>query len=180
VSLESSARAKAARFSPPRAGTASPSNWHADELEGSGGAELAAELGRVSADHLAAVSDAGIKALAASATVAGAAAGDDDLFSATDTGAGASPHRGGSGRRAGHRLQPRHVADDQPAAVMALGVSQLGLRHAEVVTAVTINAACRPGTRADRGQIAAGCVADLVVAAVDDWREVAYWMGQMS
>ena len=62
--------------------------------------------------------------------------------------------------------------------VMALGVSQLGLRHAEVVTAVTINAAAALGLGADRGQIASGCVADLVVVGVDDWREAAYWMGR--
>jgi imidazolonepropionase len=43
---------------------------HADEFEGSGGAELAAELGALSADHLGAISDAGIRALAASDTVA--------------------------------------------------------------------------------------------------------------
>src|SRR2546425_12723072 len=43
---------------------------NADELEGSGGAELAAALGALSADHLAAISDAGIRALAASDTVA--------------------------------------------------------------------------------------------------------------
>ena len=61
--------------------------------------------------------------------------------------------------------------------VMALGVSQLGLRHAEAVTAVTVNAAAALGLAANRGQIAPGCVGDLVVAAVDDWREVAYWMG---
>jgi imidazolonepropionase len=61
--------------------------------------------------------------------------------------------------------------------VMALGVSQLGMRHAEVVTAVTINAAAALGLATDRGQIAAGCVADLVIAGVEDWREVAYWMG---
>src|SRR2546428_7945610 len=43
---------------------------HADELDGSGGAELAVELGALSADHLAGVSDAGIAALAASDTIA--------------------------------------------------------------------------------------------------------------
>src|SRR5207249_11717834 len=43
---------------------------HADELEGSGGAELAVELGALSADHLAGVSDAGLRSLAASPTVA--------------------------------------------------------------------------------------------------------------
>ena len=35
---------------------------HADELTSSGGAELAASLGATSADHLAAISDAGIAA----------------------------------------------------------------------------------------------------------------------
>src|SRR5205823_3967871 len=40
---------------------------HADELVPSGGAELAAELGASSADHLAAPSDAGLDALAGAA-----------------------------------------------------------------------------------------------------------------
>ncbi|MEO6447154.1 MAG: imidazolonepropionase, partial [Gemmatimonadaceae bacterium] len=41
---------------------------HADELRPSGGAELAAALGATSADHLGAISEQGIKALAASQT----------------------------------------------------------------------------------------------------------------
>jgi imidazolonepropionase len=61
--------------------------------------------------------------------------------------------------------------------VMTLGVSQLGLRHAEVVSAVTVNAAAALGLAADRGQIASGFRADLVSWGVSDWREVAYWMG---
>ena len=60
---------------------------------------------------------------------------------------------------------------------MALGVSQLGLRHAEALTAVTVNGAAALGLAAERGQIAPGFAADLVVAAVEDWREVAYWVG---
>ncbi|HSG81705.1 MAG TPA: imidazolonepropionase, partial [Gemmatimonadota bacterium] len=43
---------------------------HADEFESSGGAELAAQFGAASADHLGAISEAGIDALAASNTVA--------------------------------------------------------------------------------------------------------------
>ncbi len=43
---------------------------HADEFESSAGAELAVEFGAASADHLGAVSDAGIAALARSETVA--------------------------------------------------------------------------------------------------------------
>ncbi len=43
---------------------------HADQLSDGGGAELAAELGAVSAEHLEYVSDVGVTALAASGTVA--------------------------------------------------------------------------------------------------------------
>src|SRR5262249_61073164 len=43
---------------------------HADELTPLGGAELAARLGAVSADHLLCIREAGIDALAASSTVA--------------------------------------------------------------------------------------------------------------
>jgi len=60
---------------------------------------------------------------------------------------------------------------------MALGVSQLGLRHAEAVLGTTVNAAAALGLAADRGQIAPGFRADLALLAARDWREAAYWMG---
>ena len=150
---------------------------HADELEGSGGAELAAELGALSADHLAAISDAGIRALAKSETVA-------VLLPATMIFLGRrsqAPARrlieAGAAVALATDFNPGTSPTLSLPRVMALGVSQLGLRHAEAVTAVTVNAAAALGLAANRGQIASGCVADLVVAAVDDWREVAYWMG---
>src|SRR4029077_5959103 len=102
---------------------------HADELEGSGGAELAAALGALSADHLAAISDAGIRALATS-----------------DTGTAPLPVTmicvGRRAQAPARRLVDAGVAvalatDFNPGSsptvglplVMALGVSQLGLRH---------------------------------------------------
>jgi imidazolonepropionase len=150
---------------------------HADELEGSGGAELAAELGALSADHLAGVSATGIRALAASPTVA-------VLLPATMVFLGKrtqAPARRLIEAGAAVALATDYNPGTSPTMslplIMALGVSQLGMRHAEVVTAVTINAAAALGLAADRGQIAPGCIADLVVAGVEDWREVAYWMG---
>ena len=151
---------------------------HADELQGSGGAELAAALGAVSADHLASISEAGIRALAASDTVA-------VLLPATMIFLGKraqAPARrlidAGAAVALATDFNPGTSPTMSLPLVMALGVSQLGLRHAEVVTAVTINAAAALGLAKDRGQIAVGCVADLALAAVDDWREVAYWMGR--
>jgi imidazolonepropionase len=151
---------------------------HADELEESGGAELAVELGALSADHLAVVSDSGIKALAGSETVA-------VLLPATMIFLGKrsqAPARrlieAGAAVALATDFNPGTSPTMSLPLVMAFGVSQLGLRHAEVVTAVTINAAAALGLAADRGQIAPGCVADLIVAGVKDWQEVAYWMGR--
>jgi imidazolonepropionase len=150
---------------------------HADELEGSGGAELAAELGAVSADHLAAVSDGGVRALAASDTVA-------VLLPATMIFLGKrsqAPARrlieAGAAVALATDFNPGTSPTVSLPLVMALGVSQLGLRHAEALTAVTVNAAAALGLAGERGQLAPGFVADLVVAAVEDWREVGYWMG---
>jgi imidazolonepropionase len=150
---------------------------HADELEGSGGAELAAELGALSADHLGAVSEAGVRALAASGTVA-------VLLPATMVFLGKksqAPARrlleAGAAVALATDFNPGTSPTVSLPLVMALGVSQLGLRHAEGLTAVTVNAAAALGLAGDRGQLAPGFAADFVVAAVEDWREVAYWMG---
>ena len=150
---------------------------HADELEGSGGAELAAELGALSADHLAGISDVGIRALAASDTIA-------VLLPATMSFLG---HRRQAPAR---RLVEAGAAialatDFNPGTsptiglplVMSLAVSQLGLRHTEAVLAVTVNAAAALGLAGERGQITPGFAADLVACQVADWREVAYWVG---
>jgi len=150
---------------------------HADELEGSGGAELAAELGALSADHLAAVSDGGVRALAASGTVA-------VLLPATMIFLGKrsqAPARrlieAGAAVALATDFNPGTSPTVSLPLVMALGVSQLGLRHAEALTAVTVNAAAALGLAGERGQLAPGFAADLVVAAVEDWREVGYWIG---
>jgi len=150
---------------------------HADELEGCGGAELAAELGALSADHLAGISEAGIRALAATDTVA-------VLLPATMSFLG-KPRQAPARRLIEAGAAIALASDFNPGSsptvglplVMSLAVSQLGLRHSEALTAVTVNAAAALGLAHDRGQIAPGFAADLVACAVADWREVAYWVG---
>lgn len=150
---------------------------HADELDGSGGAELAAELGAVSADHLAAISDAGIAALAKSETVAVLLPGTQ-LF------------LGRSSRAPARRLVDEGAAvalatDFNPGSspgmslpLMAmLGVSQLGLRASEAVTAITVNGAAAIGEAQHCGQLVPGFRGDMVLAAITDWRELPYWYG---
>lgn len=150
---------------------------HADELQGSGGAELAAELGALSADHLASISDAGVRALAASDTVAVLLPGTMSFLGKARQAPARRLVEAGAAIALATDFNPGSSPTIGLPLVMSLAVSQLGLRHAEAVLAATVNAAAALGLAADRGQITPGFAADLVAADVSDWREIAYWVG---
>ncbi|MCH7876482.1 MAG: imidazolonepropionase [Gemmatimonadetes bacterium] len=150
---------------------------HADELDGSGGAELAVELGAVSADHLAQVSDTGIKALAGSDTVAVLLPGTQ-LFLGRDARA---PARrlidAGAAVALATDFNPGSSPGMSLPLMATLGVSQLGMVPAEAIFAITVNGAAAVGEAGTRGQIAPGFRADLALARLRDWRELVYWYG---
>jgi imidazolonepropionase len=150
---------------------------HADELSSGGGAELAASLGATSADHLAAISDDGIAALASAGTVA-------TLLPATLLFLGKRDHA--PARRLIEAGVPVALATDfnpgtSPTTnfplVLTLGVSQLRLGVAEALIAATVNGAGALGLADRTGQLAAGYSADLALWAIEDARELPYWLG---
>ena len=150
---------------------------HADELTSGGGAELAGEMRATSADHLAAVSDAGIAALAAGGTVA-------TLLPGTMLFLGKTSHA--PARRLIDAGVPVALATDfnpgtSPTTnfplILTLGVSQLRLSVAEVLIAGTVNGAAALGAADKLGQLAPGFSADLVLWDVSDVRELPYWYG---
>jgi imidazolonepropionase len=150
---------------------------HADELTSSGGAELAAELGAVSADHLAAISDAGIDALSRGPTVA-------TLLPGTMLFLGKTKHA--PARRLMEKGIPIALATDynpgtSPTSnlplVLTLGVSQLKMSVAEVTLAATINGAAALSMADQIGQVEPGYLADLALFDVPDLRAVPYWYG---
>ena len=151
---------------------------HADELAPGGGAELAAELRATSADHLAAVSDAGIAALAAAGTVA-------TLLPATMLFLGKRDQA--PARRLIEAGVPVALATDfnpgtSPTTnfplVLTLGVSRLGLSAAEAIVATTANGAAALALAERTGQLAPGYSADLALWNVGDFRELPYWLGE--
>jgi len=153
------------------------SKLHADELENGGGAEVAAEIGAVSADHLAAISEAGIEALACSTAVATLLPGTM-LFLGRHTVAPA--------RRLIEAGVPVALASDfNPGSsptvnlplILSLGVSQLRMSVAEVVIAATVNGAAAVRLEREIGQLAPGFSADLALFEADDIRELPYWYG---
>ncbi|MHB1987750.1 MAG: amidohydrolase family protein [Acidimicrobiales bacterium] len=132
---------------------------HADELALTGGAELAAELGCASADHLLRVDEAGIRALAASGVVA-------TLAPVTALAMGKTPParrllEAGVTIALGSDHNPGTCGTTSMSLVIALAVAELGLSVGEALWAATAGGACslRLG---DRGRIAPGLRADLV------------------
>ena len=145
---------------------------HADEIESLGGAELAAKLGCVSADHLMAASDEGIKMMAENNVVANILPATSfnlnknyaDCRKMIDMGAIVS---------LSSDYNPGSCPSENLQLVMQLGCLHLKMTPNEVLTAVTINAAYAID-RADKiGSIEVGKNADFVVF---DARNVEYLM----
>jgi imidazolonepropionase len=156
------------------------SRLHADELAPSGGAELAAELGAMSADHLAAPSTAGIDALAAAAAggkpVVGVLLPATTWFLMHDE---VAPARKFIDRGIPVALATDFNPGTSPTPslplVMTVACLSLKLTPSEALAAVTINAAAALGLADDLGSIEGGRQADLAVWAVPSHRQIPYW-----
>lgn len=150
---------------------------HADELENSGAAELAAEIDAASADHLGAISDKGITALASSRTVATLLpatllflgrttyAPARRLLDAGATVALATDFNPGSSPTASMQL------------VLTLACSQMGMDPLEAIVAATAGGARALRLADGTGTLAPGAPADLLVWDIQDHRELPYRFG---
>ncbi|MDR3673553.1 MAG: imidazolonepropionase [Holophaga sp.] len=150
---------------------------HADEFCHTGGAELAAELGAASADHLMFVSDQGMAAMAAAGVI-------PTLLPATTLFLGMRDYA--PARRmleAGCRLalasdfNPGSCACIDPLLVLRLGCLQLRLTFEEALTAMTLHPARSLG-RADLGHLHPGGSDRILLWDVSHPLDLVYWMGE--
>jgi imidazolonepropionase len=155
---------------------------HADELHESGAAELAAEVGALSADHLAAIGQHGLEAL-------GRAADEGRPVVATLLPATTFYllfERYAPARRLIERGVPVALGTDfnpgtspTPSIQLALSLAtlRLGMSAAEALVAATINAAAALGLQDSHGSLEPGKHADMVVWDVESHEQIPYWMG---
>ncbi|HEX2601043.1 MAG TPA: imidazolonepropionase [Gemmatimonadaceae bacterium] len=150
---------------------------HADELEPYGGAELAVALGATSADHLAAISEAGIGALAGSSTVATLLPGTMLFLGKARQAPARALIDAGAAVALATDFNPGTSPTVNFPLMLTLGVSQLRMSVAEAIVAATVNGAAALGLATEIGQIAPGFSADLALFEVSDVRELPYWYG---
>ncbi len=150
---------------------------HADELAGTGGAELAVELGATSADHLMQVSDAGIAALAASQTIAVLLPGTSFFLGMKRFAPARRMIDAGCGVALATDCNPGSSMCENPQQVVTIACIGLALRPIEALAMFTRNAAYAVGLGGEVGRIAPGYRADLLVLDVPNHRHVAYHHG---
>jgi imidazolonepropionase len=149
---------------------------HADELSPLGGAEMAARLGAVTADHLLCVTDSGIDALAKSATVATLLPGTAFFLGLPYAPARKLIERGVTVALASD-CNPGSCPTENLPLVGAMACTQMKMLPYEVVSALTRHAAAAVG-RADRiGALEVGKQADLAIFDVPDYRHLFYHFG---
>ncbi len=150
---------------------------HADEIEPLGGAELAAEIGAVSADHLVAASEQGMKMMADKGVIA-------DLLPATSFNLGIGKFA--NARKMIEEGVPVALSTDyNPGScpteniqlVMSLASLKMKMTPEEVITAVTINSACSVGRQDEIGSIMIGKKADLAIFDSHNLSYIIYHFG---
>lgn len=149
---------------------------HADELADLGVAELAVEMGALSADHLLRVSKQGIARLAASDTVSVLLPGTAFYLKL--------PHapareliRSGARVALSTDFNPGTSMTTSLPAIMTLAALYLGMTRSEIFAAVTFNAAEALGLGARKGTLEAGMDADIAVLPFARFEDLYYRFG---
>ena len=152
------------------------SKLHADEIVQLGGAELAAEIGAVSADHLLHASDEGLRRMAAAGVVATLL--PTTAFSLREPYArGRAMIDAGCAVALATDFNPGSCFSESIPLAAALAALCMQLSPEEIVTALTLNGAAAVG-RADRiGSLEPGKLGDLVILEHPSYRFIPYHLG---
>ncbi len=149
---------------------------HADEMAPLGGAELAAELGALSADHLLQASEKGIADMAAAGVVATLLPGT--AFSLKEPYARARQMIDtGCAVALATDFNPGSCFTYSIPLVLALATLYMHITPEEAVTAITINGAAALGRASAIGSLDVGKAGDAVILAFPSYQFMPYHLG---
>ena len=147
---------------------------HADELEGSGGTELAAELGAASADHLGDISEEGIRALAASTTVATLLPATLFFLGRPRWAPGRALLDAGATVALATDFNPGSSPTPSMHFILTAACSRMGMSPAESLRAATAGGAAAIELRDGLGTLSPGAPADLILWRATTADEIPY------
>lgn len=149
---------------------------HADEIVTLGGAELAAEMGAVSADHLLHISDEGIRQLAEKRVVATIL--PLTAFALKEPYAPARKMiEAGCAVALATDLNPGSCFSGSIPLMIALACIYMQMSIEEVITALTLNGAAAVGMADSIGSIEVGKRGDLIMLEFDNYNMLPYYIG---
>jgi imidazolonepropionase len=142
---------------------------HADELEATGGAELAAALGCTSADHLGRTGPQGILALAKSQTVAVLLPGTTWYLHVPARAPARAMIDAGVAVALATDCNPGSCLTESLQTILTIACVELRMTPAEALVAATVNAAHAIDRGRDRGSLEFGKWGDLVIWDAPSW-----------
>jgi imidazolonepropionase len=149
---------------------------HADEIEPYEGAELAASIGAISADHLLRASDKGISMMAEKGVIAVLLPGTA-FFLMAESADGRKMIDAGVPVALSTDCNPGSSPTVSLPFIMNLGCVKMGMSPAEVLTAATINAAHAINRGKEVGSIEKGKKADITIFNVPNYMVLQYKYG---
>ena len=149
---------------------------HADEIEPYGGAELAAKVGAISAEHLLKASNEGIKAMADAGTIA-CLLPATALFLREQAAEGRKMIDAGVPVAISTDCNPGSSPTTSMPLVMNLACISMRLTPAEALTAATYNAACAIRMENATGSLEPGKQGDVVLWDISNYQELQYLFG---
>jgi imidazolonepropionase len=149
---------------------------HADEFSNSGGAQLAAEVGAISADHLGRPSDDGIMAMARKDVIGVLLPGTPYSSMSKEYADGRRLIDLGVPIALGTDLNP-NCWNESMQFTISLACHKMRMTPAEAITAATINAAASLGLEKKVGSIEQGKRADVIVLDIPTHAHIPYKFG---
>jgi imidazolonepropionase len=149
---------------------------HAEQFRSGTGADLAAELGAATADHLETATGETLQHLRAAGTQPVLLPGSVFALSRTQYPPARKMIEAGLAIVLATDFNPGSSPVPSMPFMLSLACLQMGLSPAEALTAATINAAHSLGLGAEIGSLEAGKQADFVIHEFTDYRELAYFI----
>ena len=150
---------------------------HVDQLINGGGAQLAANLGAITADHLEQTGADGISALAQAGVQPVLLPGSVYALGSKKYPAARQMIDAGLAVVLATDFNPGSSPSASMPMMLSLAVTQMRMSPAEAITAATINAAASLGRVERIGSLEPGKLANFVIYQCEDYRELAYWFG---